>query len=243
MNIPSPTFAIDADRIFDGILWYVVFLFSMTFHEAAHGFVSMKLGDRTAYEGGQVTLDPIPHVRREPIGTVLVPIISYIFGGWMIGWASAPFNVEWSARYPKRAALMALAGPLANLLLASCAFFLIKAGIWLHILLPPETISFIRVAVPATEGFFSSVVKCVSIGFSLNLLLFVFNLLPLPPLDGSGIVPLLLPAYHARRYAAFTKRGAFALVGLFLSWKLVGYIFPWVHLFCINLLYPGVHYH
>jgi hypothetical protein len=68
----------------NGIQWYLVFLFSTTLHEASHAFAAMKLGDSTAYEGGQVTLDPLPHIRREPIGTVVVPIISFILGGWMM---------------------------------------------------------------------------------------------------------------------------------------------------------------
>jgi len=68
--------------------WYVVLLVSLSFHEAAHGFAAMKLGDTTAYHGGQVTLDPIPHIRREPFGMVVFPILSFLLAGWMIGWAS-----------------------------------------------------------------------------------------------------------------------------------------------------------
>src|SRR6266852_7405402 len=105
------------NHLVDGILWYVVFLFSTTLHEASHALTAFRLGDRTAYEGGQVTLDPIPHMKREPIGTIVVPIISYAVGGWMIGWASVPYNFQWALTYPKRAAKMALAGPAANLLL------------------------------------------------------------------------------------------------------------------------------
>lgn len=104
------------DKLLDGLLWYIVFIFSTTLHEASHALAALKLGDRTAHEGGQVTLNPIPHIRREPIGTVAVPIISFILGGWMIGWASVPYNYAWSLKYPKKAAKMALAGPLANLL-------------------------------------------------------------------------------------------------------------------------------
>ena len=75
-----------------GLGWYVVFVFSVTCHEAAHAFAAMKLGDKTAYHGGQVTLDPTPHVRRSPFGMVVVPILSFLLGGWMIGWASAPYD-------------------------------------------------------------------------------------------------------------------------------------------------------
>src|SRR5256885_2129501 len=112
--------------LFDGAAWYVVFLFSTTVHEASHAFTALRLGDDTAYRGGQVTLDPTPHIRREPFGMVLVPLLSYFFGGWMIGWASAPYDQQWALRYPKRSGLMALAGPAANLILVIVAAFLMR---------------------------------------------------------------------------------------------------------------------
>lgn len=68
------------ERLAEGLLWYVVFIFSTTFHEAAHAFTALKLGDSTAYEGGQVTLDPLPHIRREPVGTIVFPILSFSHG-------------------------------------------------------------------------------------------------------------------------------------------------------------------
>src|SRR4051812_44632168 len=104
-----------------GLIWYVVFLFSTTCHEAAHAFVAKREGDSTAFDGGQVTLNPLPHVRREPFGMVLFPIASFLMGGWMMGWASAPYDPAWSSRYPHRAAKMALAGPAANFFLALLA--------------------------------------------------------------------------------------------------------------------------
>ena len=73
----------------EGFLWYLAFLFSVVVHEASHAFAAMKLGDTTAYEGGQVTLDPLPHIKREPFGTVVIPVLTYLMGGWMFGWASA----------------------------------------------------------------------------------------------------------------------------------------------------------
>ena len=92
------------EKLAEGLLWYVAFLFSTTLHEASHAFAAFRLGDRTAYEGGQVTLDPIPHMRREPIGTIVVPLLSFLLGGWMIGWASTPYNRNWAEQAPKRAA-------------------------------------------------------------------------------------------------------------------------------------------
>src|SRR6187431_1047461 len=111
------------------LVWYVVFLFSTTFHEAAHSLVAYWGGDRTAYEGGQVSLDPLPHIRREPFGLVVFPILSFFLWGWMIGWASAPYDPEWARRAPKKYAAMSFAGPAANLLLGAIAFVLIRVGL------------------------------------------------------------------------------------------------------------------
>ena len=117
------------DNISLGLLWYVAFLFSTTVHEAAHAWAALRLGDPTAYLGGQVTLNPIPHIRREPIGTVLFPIVTFLVGGWMMGWASVPYDPVWAERYPRRAAWMALAGPAANLLIAIVSGLSIRLGV------------------------------------------------------------------------------------------------------------------
>ncbi len=85
-------------------------------------------GDPTAFHGGQVSLNPLPHIRREPVGLVVVPILSYFVAHWMIGWASAPYNPSWQQRYPKRAAWMALAGPAANFALVILAAIAIHVG-------------------------------------------------------------------------------------------------------------------
>src|SRR5215467_11901105 len=112
-----------------GLIWYIVFLFSTTCHEGAHSLVAHLGGGSTAFHGGQVSLNPIPHIRREPVGLVIVPILSYFVAHWMIGWASAPYNPAWQQRYPKRAAWMALAGPLANFTLVILSAIAIHLGI------------------------------------------------------------------------------------------------------------------
>jgi len=91
-----------------GILWYIVFLFSTVCHEGAHALVAKWGGDLTAFHGGQVSLNPWPHIRREPFGMVVFPILTYVMGGWMMGWASAPYDPAWERRHPRRAAWMAL---------------------------------------------------------------------------------------------------------------------------------------
>jgi hypothetical protein len=85
------------------LIWYVVFVFSTTAHEAGHALVAYLGGDRTAYEGGQVTLDPMPHIRRSPFGMVVIPIITFLLsgGGYMFGFASAPYDAFWAQRNPR----------------------------------------------------------------------------------------------------------------------------------------------
>ena len=95
----------------NSLMWYVVFLLSTTFNEASHAFAAMEMGILTAYKNGQVTINPWPHVKREPVGTIVVPIISFLIGGWMVGWASAPYDPEWAYKYSKKFAAMAPAGP------------------------------------------------------------------------------------------------------------------------------------
>ncbi len=230
------------EKLADGLLWYVVFLFSTTLHEAAHAFSAMKMGDYTAYHGGQVTLNPMPHVQREPFGLVLVPILSFLLGGWMMGWASAPYDPHWALRYPKRSAIMALAGPAANLFLVIVSALLIRAGISQGLFVAPESVTFTHVTEAVQEGTMSHVATMLSVFFSLNLLLFAFNLLPVPPLDGSGALPLLMSESLGQKYMSIMHNGGIAIFGIFLAWKLFGYIYSPIHLIALNVLYPDLHY-
>ena len=173
-------------------LWYVAFLLSATAHEAAHAFAAFLGGDDTAYRGGQVSLNPIPHVRREPFGTVLVPLLSFFFNGgqWMIGWASAPYDPFWEDRHPKRAAAMALAGPTANLLLAAIAFTVLRIGLgwdwWVFHYGTTDWIGHLVVPSDGSGGALEGAGRFLSVMLGLNLVLFVFNLIPVWPLDGRG---------------------------------------------------------
>ena len=88
-----------------GLIWFVAFLFSTTVHEAMHAFAAWRLGDSTAYQGGQVSLNPAPHVAREPIGMLVLPLLTSITQGWAIGWASCPYDPIWARRYPGRSAI------------------------------------------------------------------------------------------------------------------------------------------
>ena len=230
------------NNLTNGSIWYIVFLLSTTFHEAAHAFTAMKMGDLTAYENGQVSLSPIPHIKREPIGTVVVPIISFLIGGWMLGWASAPYDPEWAHKYPKKSAAMAAAGPMSNFILIIIAALLIHIGIYFNVLYAPEKITIDSVVAAVNPGFYDGIAKILSIMFSLNLILFFFNLIPIPPLDGSGIVPMYLSDEAGRKYLHFVRNSAFAFIGIFIAWKLFDLIYFDLHTIFINLLYPGSNY-
>ncbi len=202
----------------------------------------MKLGDRTAYEGGQVSLDPTPHVRREPIGMVVVPIVSYLMNGWMMGWASAPYNPDWAERYPRRAALMAMAGPAANLALVLAAALLIRVGMEWGVFTVPYSVSMMMVTEAVSEGLWTWMAAFLSVVFYLNLLLLCFNLLPLPPLDGCNIPLFFLSGSGARKYQEFMRNPTLRLVGLVLAWNGFGKVFPVIQGVALNLLYPGAGY-
>ncbi len=178
----------------EALVFYVVFLFSATFHEAAHAWAAMRGGDPTAYHGGQVSLDPIPHIRREPFGMVVLPILTVLISGWPFGFASAPYDPDWARSHPRRAAWMALAGPGANFALILAAAFLIRTGMMFGFFQAPASIGFSHVTASDVSQFGSAAAFLVSTFFSLNIVLFALNLLPVPPLDGSGALPLVLSA-------------------------------------------------
>jgi Zn-dependent protease len=229
-----------------GLIWYGVFLFSTTCHEASHALAAKIGGDPTAFHGGQVTLNPGPHVAREPFGMVLVPILSYVLGGGMIGWASAPYDPYWQQRYPRRAAWMSLAGPGANFALAIIAAIGIHIGIAAEILQAPAIARFDRVVevvnpetATSLETFAAS---ALSILFFENVLLGTFNLLPMPPLDGGTGVTILMSERTALRFLEFIRQPGFAMVGMVAAWLLFDKLFNPIFRAALNLLYPGAGY-
>ena len=226
-----------------GLIYYVVFLFSTTLHEAAHAWAALRGGDATAYHGGQVSLDPRPHIQREPFGMVVFPLISVVLSGWPFGFASAPYDPRWAMRYPRRAAWMALAGPAGNFLLVVGAVVLIRAGALIGVFSPPDAVSFDQVVVASEPGVWRGVAFVVSVFFSLNLLLGIFNLIPVPPLDGSGAVPLFLNDTATATYQQFIwGQPAFAWVGILVAWRVFHLVFQPIWLFAVNLVHPALHY-
>jgi Zn-dependent protease len=218
------------DVLVYGFIWYVAFLFSTTCHEAAHALVAKWGGDETAALGGQVSLNPVPHIQREPWGMVVIPILSCLLSHAtaMFGWASAPYDPLWERRHPRRSGWMALAGPAANftlMLLAVAALQLGAAQGWFH-----------RDPITGQRDFAAT---ALIIFFSLNLLLGTFNLLPVSPLDGSTVILLFMSEKTAQRYLEWLRGNSFAMAGLLVGILVFRYIYGPIATFVGRLLLPG----
>ncbi|MEM9727850.1 MAG: site-2 protease family protein [Myxococcota bacterium] len=218
-------------------LWLAAFLLSLTCHEAAHALAGRLGGDDTA--ATQVTLDPLPHIRREPFGTLVVPILSFVLqgGGWMIGWASAPYDPQWAARHPRRAAGMAAAGPAANFVLALLAAGAMRVGVASGYFSPGGI--GLESLVTGAPGLAEGLALFVSVLFSLNLILGCFNLIPLPPLDGYAIVPLFLPDRLRDRWFGLFAGGGMWL-GLVIAWVVFARAMPPVFYTATRWLQAGM---
>jgi len=170
-------------------------IFAITVHEVAHGWVAKHLGDPTAQRLGRLTLNPVRHI--DPVGTLLVPGLLLLIGGFIFGWAKpVPVTYE-NLRHPKRdMAIVAAAGPTANLLMA-VAWALVAN---LATLMP---------AWAATPMQYMG-----AFGITINVVLMVLNLLPIPPLDGGRVAVGLLPGSAAWQLARLEPYGFFILLGL-----------------------------
>jgi Zn-dependent protease len=219
--------------------WFAVFIFSVTLHEAAHAWVAARGGDLTAYSAGQVSLNPLPHIRREPFGMLLLPVISLLVIGWPIGYASAPFDPGWAERHHKRAAIMALAGPLSNLLLAIVCMLIMYLGLTSGMFSAGDH-AFLRIVSAPDGSILQGLAMLLSMLLFMNLLLFVLNIVPIPPLDGSAVIPLFLNASQTQRYRAFIHHPAAGMIGMLLIFILIKYIYPPVHFLAIDILYSAV---
>ena len=221
-------------------IWYLVFLFSTVCHEAAHALVAKWGGDLTAYAGGQVSLDPMPHIRREPFGLVLIPILMFTMTGTMFGWGSAPVSVVWQIRYPKRAALMALAGPLTNFLLAAIAGLLIHIGLTAGVFQISMSGNITSLVEGIDSGIWKGVATFVSILFFLNVILGVFNLLPIPPLDGYTVLGLFISDEMSLKMQEVARSPGFSMVGIFVAWQIFPHLIRPVLAFAVKLLFPSL---
>ena len=189
------------------IIWALPVLVAVVFHEVAHGWVANRLGDPTAAKLGRLTLNPFAHV--DIFGTVLVPLMLVVANSpFIFGWAKpVPVNY-YNLRHPKRDMMwVAAAGPVTNLLLAAGC-----AAVWR--LLAPMT------AMQTESGivdFFAPVVLMAQSGILINVTLAVFNLLPLPPLDGGRVLAGLLPEPLSRQVARIEPFGFIILIVLLMT--------------------------
>ena len=189
-------------------------LFAITLHEAAHGYVARHFGDMTAYQQGRISLNPMRHI--DPIGTLLVPLLTMLVGGILFGWAK-PVPVNFAAlRHPKKDMLwVALAGPGMNLLMA-LGWALVYKLAW---------------SFPGSY-FAEPAMMMAEWGIKINAVLMVLNLLPLPPLDGGRVAISLLPHRQAFQLSKIEPYGMFILI--FLA---VTPVLGWILLPLVKLVY------
>ena len=204
-------------------VWLVPILLAITVHETAHGWVAKQFGDRTAMMLGRLTLNPIKHI--DPVGTLLLPLLMLMMGGFVFGWAK-PVPVTWeNLRNPKRdMAFVALAGPVANLCMAILWMLVIHLGFLLM-----------------DGGFVAArpVVYMGAAGVVINTVLMVLNLIPLPPLDGGRVVVSLLPNRLSWRYSRIEPYGMWIILILFFTHTLGALLWPLIRGVETMLCYAG----
>jgi Zn-dependent protease len=182
-----------------GLMMYTVLLVSLVIHEASHAVTAMWCGDNTAKDAGLVTLNPMPHIRRSTTGMVIMPLIILVMshGRSVMGGASVPIDAGWAYRNPRKAGLVSAAGPLSNFLLVLLAVlvmkFMLMAG---KIQVDYTAFSPMKMLIPRLGGsdLVAACCKICSTFIFLNLLLGMLNLIPVPPLDGSGVISGIFPA-------------------------------------------------
>ena len=207
------------------IVWAIPLLFAITLHEASHAFVAKYLGDPTAFMQGRMTLNPIKHI--DPLGTVIIPVSLLMLGSPFIFGYAKPVPVNFGQlRHPRRdSALVALAGPASNLVMAL---------LW-------AIFKIILLVMQVQNGIF---LQMAEIGVLVNLVLFAFNLFPLPPLDGGRIMTSLLPMNLAYKFAQVERYGFFIVLGLVYLGLTTYWMRPVMALgqWIVNLfLYPLIH--
>lgn len=215
---------------------FAVLLFSLSIHEAAHAWTADRFGDYTARGLGRVTLNPIPHI--DPVGTLLFPLLQFFVNFPLIGWAKPVPTNPANLRNPRRDQIwISIAGPVSNLLAGGTAFLLL-AGLKLSW---PEARGMIEYTIlngslPHSASALAPVLGILYYGMIINLLLAIFNILPVPPLDGHWILYGVLPEGAANALARMSSFG-FILLYALLFMGVLGRIFIPVRNQIISLLY------
>ena len=178
------------------LLILLVLLFSLTVHESAHAWTANRLGDPTARRLGRISLNPAVHI--DPIGTILLPLLGFMAGGLIFGWAKpVPVNPMNLKNYRRDFLVIAAAGPASNVLLATGASLLMRVG---------------PAGAAASDGIGSALFGMGFMVIQLNLLLAVFNMVPIPPLDGGNVLAGLLPAPLADGYDRVVRPYGFMIL-------------------------------
>ncbi|MCI0666327.1 MAG: site-2 protease family protein [Acidobacteria bacterium] len=194
------------------IIWFVIFLLSLTVHECAHALAAELSGDSTGRYMGRISLSPIPHI--DPLGTIVLPLMMMFYGGWMFGWAKpVPFNPMQLRNRKLGEIFIAVAGPLSNVLLAILFFVLLKTFFYSDFARPQI---FGDLATP--------VFTMLGIGLQLNIILAVFNMIPIPPLDGHHVLRNLLPDTLAESFAQASPMIGLVGMVLLLATGITGYL-------------------
>ncbi|MBS1814801.1 MAG: site-2 protease family protein [Acidobacteria bacterium] len=198
------------------IFQFAVLIFAFCVHEAAHAWTASRLGDQTARMLGRVTLNPAKHI--DPLGSIIFPLIGAFYGGFLIGWAKpTPVTPRNFKHYTRDDILVTIAGPLSNLLMALVALIILIAVKHTSHGLPAlaAALAFTEGQADAMTGgsILVPLLLFLYVSILINLLLFVFNLFPIPPLDGSRVLIHFLP-YRVQE--TYNRLGGWALILLFL---------------------------
>ena len=212
MAIPyySRTDCIGKDALLDSLYILPILLFSIVVHEVAHGWMALHLGDSTARDSGRLTLNPIPHI--DPIGSIVIPLLSYLSAGSVfIAWAKpVPINPANFRNFRRDDILVSVVGPFSNLLMAFCCAV---SYVLAERLFGPQ--SLIENNLRSQIAMF--LIRMFAAGITLNIFLAVFNLIPVPPLDGSHVLSSILPPEIGERYR---KIGFFGILLVILLMRL-----------------------